>query len=78
MFLKEVKRCENVKQMYGMDVDGILLTGKVSVCENLTSEVARLSLGCQRHCRLRGDVNGQHLQGTRFVNLRTARYFFRR
>ena len=43
MFPKEVnkvKRSENVKQMYMKDVDGILLTGKVSVCEYLTSKVA--------------------------------------
>ena len=74
-----MKRCENVKQMYGKDVDGVLLTVKVSVCENLTSEVARLSLGCQRHCRLRGDLNSQHLlQRTHFVNSWTLRYFFRR
>ena len=45
-----MKRCGNVKTMYVKDVDGILLTGKVSVCENLTSEVARSSLGYQRYC----------------------------
>ena len=46
----KVKRCGNVKQMYVKDVDGVLLTGKVSVCENLTSEVARLILGNQWRC----------------------------
>ena len=45
-----MKRCGNVKTMYVKDVDGNLLTGKVSVCENLTSKVARLSLGNQWRC----------------------------
>ena len=79
MFPKEVntgKRCENVKLMYIKDVDGILLTWKVRVCENLTSELAQLSLGYRRYCRLHGDVNGQHLQRTDFVNSRMVRNFF--